>query len=122
MPWTKNDYPDSFKNMENQVRNKAIEIANALLRDGYDEGRAIPIAMEKAREFVGGNKDQEVYTIESHEKGWQLKKEAGERAIYIEDTKQSLIKKAKPYVNEQNGVLKIYHTDGSLEDTLYEYD
>ncbi len=122
LPWTKNDYPDSFKNMDTQVRNKAIEIANALLRDGYEEGRAIPIAMEKAREYVGGSKQQEVYHVETHENGWQLKKEDGKRAIYIEETKQSLLEKAKSYVNEHNGILKIYQKDGSLSDTLYEYD
>ena len=40
MPWTKSDYPDSMKDLEIHVREKAIEIANALLRDGYEEGRA----------------------------------------------------------------------------------
>jgi uncharacterized protein YdaT len=33
------------------VRAKAIEIANALLDEGYDEGRAIRIAIAKAREW-----------------------------------------------------------------------
>ena len=55
MPWNKNDYPDSFKNLEPDVRNKAIEIANALLREGNDEGRAISIATAKAREYVHGD-------------------------------------------------------------------
>ncbi len=31
MVWNKNDYPDSFKNLDDNVRNKAIEIANALV-------------------------------------------------------------------------------------------
>lgn len=33
MPWTKSDYPDSMKNLPLQVRNKAIDIANALLEE-----------------------------------------------------------------------------------------
>jgi uncharacterized protein YdaT len=33
MPWTQSDYPDSLKNFEDDVRNKAIEIANALLEE-----------------------------------------------------------------------------------------
>jgi hypothetical protein len=33
MPWTKTDYPNSMKNLLAAVRNKAIEIANALLEE-----------------------------------------------------------------------------------------
>lgn len=31
MPWSKKEYPDSMKNLPEDVRAKAIEIANALL-------------------------------------------------------------------------------------------
>jgi uncharacterized protein YdaT len=34
------------------VRAKAIEIANALLAEGYDEGKAIRIAIAKAKEWA----------------------------------------------------------------------
>jgi len=30
MPWNKDDYPDAMKNLDEAVREKAIEIANAL--------------------------------------------------------------------------------------------
>lgn len=52
MPWTQDDYPPSLKNLTPQVRNKAIEIANALLKEGREEGRAIAIATEKAEEWA----------------------------------------------------------------------
>lgn len=35
-----------------QVRRKAIEIANALLEEGQDEGTAIRIAIAKAKEWA----------------------------------------------------------------------
>ena len=39
MPWTKKDFPNSMKNLPEAVRNKAIEIANALLEEkNMDEG------------------------------------------------------------------------------------
>lgn len=59
MPWSKSDYPDSLKNFTAEVRNKAIEIANALLEDGYDEGRAIAIATDRAKEWAD-NRDKQV--------------------------------------------------------------
>jgi uncharacterized protein YdaT len=52
MPWTTKDYPDSLKNFMAPVRNKAIDIANALLADGNDEQRAIAIATAKAEEWA----------------------------------------------------------------------
>ncbi|WP_286181225.1 hypothetical protein [Bacillus sp. ISL-37] len=58
MPWTKNDYPSSMKNLDPDVREKAIEIANALVEEEhYDDGKAIPIAIDKAREFVENHED-----------------------------------------------------------------
>lgn len=52
MPWSQKDYPVSMKNLTADVRNKAIEIANALLEDGYEEGKAIAIATAKAEEWA----------------------------------------------------------------------
>ncbi|WP_252504597.1 hypothetical protein [Sporosarcina sp. Marseille-Q4943] len=121
MPWTKNDYPDSFKNLDSDVRNKAIEIANALLREGNEEGRAISIATAKAREYVLGDSSvRPKYEVKARDEDWILMKENGARAIFKEDTKDDLLEKAKPYVNEHNGILAVYHADGSLESTLYE--
>lgn len=51
--FTKEDYPGSFKNLKPEVRNKAIEISNALIKDeGYEDSRAIPIAISKAKEWA----------------------------------------------------------------------
>ena len=52
MPWTKKDYPNSLTNFMAPVRNKAIDIANALLAEGTEEHRAIAIATAKAEEWA----------------------------------------------------------------------
>jgi len=54
MPWSAERYPVSMKNLPPRVRHKAIEIANALLKEGYDEGRCIRIAIWRARRRGGG--------------------------------------------------------------------
>lgn len=56
MPWDESYYPPSMRNLPPQVRLKAIEIANALLEEGYDEGRAIRIGIAKAREWAEGHR------------------------------------------------------------------
>lgn len=51
MPWTKNDYPDSMKNLPKDVREKAIEVANSLVeKENMPEGKAIPIAIDTAKQ------------------------------------------------------------------------
>src|SRR5215471_11774010 len=53
MPWTKNDYPVSMKNLPEPVRNKAIEIANALLEEkNMDEGIAIATGISRAKDWA----------------------------------------------------------------------
>lgn len=46
MPWTMEDYPQSLKNLDKLERKKAIDIANAMLKDGYKESDVIPIATQ----------------------------------------------------------------------------
>lgn len=52
MPWSAAYYPASMKNLAPQVREKAIEIANALLSSGHPEGQAIRIAIARAKEWA----------------------------------------------------------------------
>ena len=51
MPWTMDDYPQSWKNFEKLKRKKAIDIGNAMLKDGYKEEDTIPIATEQAESW-----------------------------------------------------------------------
>lgn len=53
MPWTKKDYPPAMKNLSVKVRNKAIEISNAIVEDGkLDEGASIAIGISKAKDVI----------------------------------------------------------------------
>jgi uncharacterized protein YdaT len=50
MPWYNGDYPPSYKNLPEELRNKATEIANKILLSGAPEGIAIATGLKKARE------------------------------------------------------------------------
>jgi uncharacterized protein YdaT len=52
MPWTPDRYPASMRGLPLEARLKAIEIANALLAEDGDEGRAIRIGIAKAKEWA----------------------------------------------------------------------
>jgi len=52
MPWNDDYFPTSMRHLGVQTRRKAIEIANALLAEGMDEGKAIRIAIAKAKQWA----------------------------------------------------------------------
>ncbi len=52
MTWSENDYPDSMKNLDKIVRRKAIDIGNSMVKEGYKEENAIPIAISQAKEWA----------------------------------------------------------------------
>jgi len=53
MPWSEGYFPAAMRNLPPLVRSKAIHIANALLAEGYEEGRAIRIAIAQAERWAG---------------------------------------------------------------------
>jgi hypothetical protein len=69
MPWTLDGCPAAMRRLPLDVRVKAIEIANAMLAEGYEEGQAIRMAIAAARKWArshGGA--QPVWRL----RGWHL--------------------------------------------------
>jgi len=52
MPWRADYYPTSMRHLAPEVREKAIDIANALLEQGMDKGKAIRIAIAQAHQWA----------------------------------------------------------------------
>lgn len=132
MPWNSRNYPDSLKNFEPRVRNKAIEIANALLEEGYEEGRAIAIATAQAKEWDENHPDRSkdehsssppthsIRHVVPHEGGWAIKLEGSKTTDAVFNTKEETLAKAKEMASEDNGVVIVHRKDGRVE-TSYNY-
>ena len=56
MPWYNGDFPPSYKNQPEKLRKKAVAIANALLKEGTEEGIAIATGLKRAREHFANEK------------------------------------------------------------------
>jgi uncharacterized protein YdaT len=52
MPWSEDYDPTSMRHLSEVTRSKAIEIANALLAEGMEEGMAIRIAIARAEAWA----------------------------------------------------------------------
>jgi uncharacterized protein YdaT len=57
VPWTETYFPRSMAHLPPLVRAKAIEIANALLAQGCEEGKAIRIAIAQAKRWAAARID-----------------------------------------------------------------
>ncbi|MTH51996.1 DUF2188 domain-containing protein [Bacillus mangrovi] len=119
MPWNSRNYPDSMKNLPKQTREKAIEIANALLDEQYEEGRAIAIATAQAEKWADdGGPAAEEYLLQKKDDKWAIGKEDSKRASYTFHTKADAVKKARELAREKNASVKVYKEDGSQETAI----
>lgn len=120
MPWTQRDYPPSMKNLEPRVRNKAIEIANALLGEKYEEGRAIAIATSQAKEWAEEHPDhhggdhRHLHVVPSGDV-WAVKTEGSDQPERELSTKAEAVEVAKQLASDRNCSAIIHRADGTVE-------
>ncbi|MFZ4451471.1 DUF2188 domain-containing protein [Salibacterium aidingense] len=149
MPWTLNDYPSSLKNLDKPERKKAIDIANAMLDEGYEEGRAIPIATEQAKEWYENASKEDINELMkevdpterseegkryknrpelldraemvlAHEDGWAVQANGAEKPDEVFDQKSDAINRAKEIAENKGTEAVIYRKDGE-EETRHSY-
>ncbi|MUV36772.1 uncharacterized protein JNUCC1_00576 [Lentibacillus sp. JNUCC-1] len=145
MPWDLNDYPSSMKNLNKAARKKAIDIANAMVDEGYDEGRAIPIATKQAKEWYkdasahereqylqqGKPKEHEsddsarpelmdkAEFVEPQNNGeWAVRSKDAKQAAKTFDNKDEAVEYGKNVAQKQGTRLIIYKQDGSKQETF----
>jgi len=132
MPWTKNDFPDSMKNLPEAVRNKAIEIANALMEEkNRDEGIAIATAISRAKDWAVNHGVQfeapkgtarktdvkehgEDRYVTPQDNKWGVKKEKGKKQEVF-DTKREAVKQAEKEARRANASVTIQGKHGKIE-------
>ncbi|MCP3029087.1 DUF2188 domain-containing protein [Halobacillus sp. A5] len=144
MPWDTNDYPSSLKNLDTTVRKKAIDIANAMIDEGYDEGRAIPIATEQAKEWYDSASKSEIDQVRNmsdkqlkqrdenaehsrpelldkgehvvaHDKGWAVQSEDAKKASYVFKNKKDAVERAKEIAKNKGTKAIVHKKDGSIQ-------
>ncbi|GAF13831.1 hypothetical protein JCM19046_4585 [Bacillus sp. JCM 19046] len=121
MPWTMENYPDSLKNFDKPIRKKTIEIANAMIDDGYNERDALPIATKQAKEWIENASKKEIedfnqngqvlpaktrvkhsspsltnrnQKVVKHDNGWAVIADGAKQASDVFSDKQRAIKRA----------------------------
>ncbi|MDN5372869.1 MAG: hypothetical protein PWR19_1915 [Carnobacterium sp.] len=143
MPWDMKDYPASLKNFDSLLRKKTIEIANALLANGYEDDRAIPIAISQAKEWVNNaskeekeafDKEKSLKKSDKHDTSssnpklldnavevfyeddhWVVKTKEAKRASDTFDKKSDAVDRAHEIAENKDSEVIIYKKDGSRQ-------
>jgi uncharacterized protein YdaT len=133
MPWTNRSYPAAMKNLPKAVREKAVEIANALLDETrMDEGIAIATAISRAKDWaanrgkeignLAGSRSTDVkehgadqYVVPYKEDSWAVKKEGSKRVQKVFKKKQEAVKVARKKARSSNASLTVQSKKGKVE-------
>lgn len=102
-----------LKSLEGPIKEKAIEIANKLVEEGYEEGRAISIGIAQAKKWVG--EENLPHHLVPHSNGWAIRREHAKKASHVFDTKAEALKKAQTVASNHETNLIIHRQDGSIE-------
>ncbi|MFP4529233.1 MAG: DUF2188 domain-containing protein [Candidatus Kapaibacterium sp.] len=112
--WTKEDYPAGFKNLKKDIRNKAIDIANAMLREGEPASKAIPIAISSAKKMYRQD-EKKTYHLVPYDGHWILKDSTKENDLKKFDTKESAISQAERIASENHAHIVVHRRDGTIQ-------
>lgn len=127
MPYSKDEYPDSMKNLNLEVREKTVEILNTLLEEGkMNKGMAIATATKKAKEWaedkgisVERSEDESEgkdLHVKSHEDGWAIEEEDPDETKHVFDKKEYAIEKAREMARRNHTRLIIHKADGEVQE------
>jgi uncharacterized protein YdaT len=121
-----------MKNLPKEAREKAVEIANELLKDKkMDEGIAIATSINSAKDWAanrgkpfesarsGRSTDvkahgHDKYVVPASE-GWAIKDEGSRRRQKLFDTKREAVAEARREAREHRDSLTIQKRDGKVE-------
>jgi hypothetical protein len=123
MPYTYNKFPASFIHLRMEERNKAIEMANTLIEEDYDEQMAQVIAISNARQWayyyynegLSGKMNTNVHLV-PNPVGWALMSEDVNTTIFRCVDKTEALLKARIYAKNDKLKLFIHSEQGKIQD------
>jgi len=132
MPWTPNYFPVAMKYLNVDVREKAIDIGNALMDEDMDEGIAIATAISRAKDWaanrgISTNNHKSSHSTDAKQHGrdkyiipykgnkWALKEEGKEKVEVVFENKDEAVKEGRKKAKDVNGTLTIQKRTGTIQ-------
>lgn len=125
MSWTIANYPSSMKHLDTELRVRAIEVANSLLEEHYEEGRAIAIVVAQAQLWANSLYDgserplfeQDVHVV-PHPQGWAVRRAHARKASFVFPSMSEAKEKALQISREDCVNVVVHDTDGRIQSRM----
>jgi hypothetical protein len=134
MFWTKFNYPNSMRALPPVVRLRAIHIGNWLYRYGVPHGKAIAMAIERAKEWAkennipfnyrdrpgrtNANQRLEDRFVIPYEGEWAIKVRGMQRVEHVFHSKQEAVDRARWEAKRTKSALIILSRNGQVEASI----
>jgi hypothetical protein len=122
MSLTQTNYPVSFKFLNPEVKNKAIEIANSLIEGGFELEVSEVIALSNAKLWAcyfnlrPREKRLHVHLV-PHPKGWALISEDASLVYFLFSSKNDALVRARAFAKNEKLKLYIHSIAGNINDS-----
>jgi uncharacterized protein YdaT len=118
MPWNYDNFPSTFKYLSDETRRKAVDTANALLRQGMDEKQAIRIARSQAIEWArsrSGKYGQPQHVLPLNA-GWGIQTDGVDHPNAVFSTKDEALHYAREIARSTQTDVIIHGMDGKIQE------
>lgn len=122
MSFTQINYPVSFKFLNPEVKNKAIEIANSLVKGGFELEVSEVIALSNAKlwacyfNLIPREKNIHVHLV-PHPQGWALISEDASIIFFVFSSKNDALVRARAFAKNEKLKLYIHSIAGNINDS-----
>lgn len=124
MSFTNQNFPVAYRYLRPEVKLKAIEIANSLFRNGFEQQVVEVIALSNAKlwacyslnEQNKGGRGLHVHLI-PHPEGWALISQDASRVYFIRGSKNDALIKARAFAKNEKLRLYIHSPAGNIHDS-----
>jgi uncharacterized protein YdaT len=120
-------YPWELEELEPDVRRKALERANELIQQGYQEIRALRMATTLAREWVDNGKSSDMpmsgpsQHVMFERDSWVICPEDRSEATHSFSNLEDAIRRAHEIATEKHSAVYVYDADGAIIDKYENY-
>lgn len=119
MPWKEMEILDV------RVREKAIDIANALMDEGYEEDQALSLATATVQQWVERpdladrrhSSDRQLHVV-PHPDGWAVRRANTEQACFVSNSKVKAQTRALEMAHDESVSVIVHDQDGQIERSL----
>lgn len=122
MSFNQINYPVSFKFLNSEVKNKAIEIANSLIQGGFEQEVSEVIALSNAKLWASyfnlkpREKNIHVHLV-PHPQGWALISEDASLVYFVFSSKNDALVRARAFAKNEKLKLYIHSVAGNINDS-----